>query len=368
MCLDKILTMPKCKPKSIVTYFTAVVVFSTLMLVCYDIMLSSSAYQHKLSHQRKISSLNHKQDFSSLSNKESEQDGQYSDLDDPLYPSRDQSRQKNILPVKSPAQALQKLKFSKTFRPILNLTHLTDSQPLKRNLLSKRSLNLNKNGPLQTTKIQPHALSHRECVDKICSGYLSDNDLARFLSCDQSVRNASAIPYNGDCQFMDGEGRNAVALVSLPGSGNTWVRGLLQTATGICTGAVYCDISLRATGFTGEFVRSGSTLVVKTHENVPIWVGARFPRYLSENRGRYGSAIFIMRSPFRALIAEWNRKVANNFHSRTIHLDSHIKIVGQEWFGEFLCHTHDHLPEHHYHQYEGILKYGHKSRERCITL
>ena len=27
-----------------------------------------------------------------------------------------------------------------------------------------------------------------------------------------------------------------MALASFPGSGNTWVRGLLETATGICTG------------------------------------------------------------------------------------------------------------------------------------
>ena len=35
---------------------------------------------------------------------------------------------------------------------------------------------------------------------------------------------------------MSGQGRAAVALVSFPGSGNTWVRGLLERATGICTG------------------------------------------------------------------------------------------------------------------------------------
>ena len=35
---------------------------------------------------------------------------------------------------------------------------------------------------------------------------------------------------------MSGQGRAAVALVSFPGSGNTWVRGLLESATGICTG------------------------------------------------------------------------------------------------------------------------------------
>ena len=38
------------------------------------------------------------------------------------------------------------------------------------------------------------------------------------------------------CCFMDGSKRAAVALVSHPGSGNTWIRGLLEKATGVCTG------------------------------------------------------------------------------------------------------------------------------------
>lgn len=33
-------------------------------------------------------------------------------------------------------------------------------------------------------------------------------------------------------------GGGLVGLVSYPGSGNTWVRGLLQKVTGICTGTV----------------------------------------------------------------------------------------------------------------------------------
>ena len=40
----------------------------------------------------------------------------------------------------------------------------------------------------------------------------------------------------GPCHFMDGSRRAAVALASFPGSGNTWVRGLLEKATGVCTG------------------------------------------------------------------------------------------------------------------------------------
>ena len=40
----------------------------------------------------------------------------------------------------------------------------------------------------------------------------------------------------GPCHFINGSKRAAVALASFPGSGNTWVRGLLEKATGVCTG------------------------------------------------------------------------------------------------------------------------------------
>ena len=39
-----------------------------------------------------------------------------------------------------------------------------------------------------------------------------------------------------ECHFMNGTNRAAVALVNFPGSGNTRVRGLLEQATGVCTG------------------------------------------------------------------------------------------------------------------------------------
>ena len=57
-----------------------------------------------------------------------------------------------------------------------------------------------------------------------------------------------------------------VGIVSFPGSGNTWVRYLLQQMTGILTGSVYEDGDLRRNGFKGETHRSGKVLVVKTHD------------------------------------------------------------------------------------------------------
>ena len=48
---------------------------------------------------------------------------------------------------------------------------------------------------------------------------------------------------------MSTAGRGPVGLVSFPGSGNTWVRGLLQKATGICTGM---DILTTNSGYSSE--------------------------------------------------------------------------------------------------------------------
>ena len=76
------------------------------------------------------------------------------------------------------------------------------------------------------------------------------------------------------------------ALASFPGSGNTWLRYLLQQvsnppsslsliqfpskipsqATGISTGSVYKDFALLKNGFPMESVSNGSVLVVKTHK------------------------------------------------------------------------------------------------------
>lgn len=184
---------------------------------------------------------------------------------------------------------------------------------------------------------QELSLDGDNCQDSICSELLSKEDVKRFDQCQNSTREVSSLSYSDNCHFIDGRNREAIALVSFPGSGNTWVRGLLEELTGVCTGAVYCDVSLRGRGFAGEYVRSGTVLVVKTHQYSPIWVGSNVGRGLVESEGRYAAAVFIVRNPFKALVAEWNRKVANDFNSHTVYLDTHVKQVGEQWFGELEC-------------------------------
>lgn len=168
--------------------------------------------------------------------------------------------------------------------------------------------------------------------------HLRGDDISRWQKCTLLAKRAKTndftLPHT--CHFSNRPLRQPVGLVSLPGSGNTWVRGLLETATGICTGAVYCDISLRGRGFIGEYIRSGRALVVKTHSVSPRWIRGHWWNLesLGENAGIYGSAILLVRNPFDAFVAEWNRKVANKFRSHTTEMDSHIKAAGREWFGK----------------------------------
>ncbi|XP_038059640.1 WSC domain-containing protein 2-like [Patiria miniata] len=89
-----------------------------------------------------------------------------------------------------------------------------------------------------------------------------------------------------------------VAVASFPGSGNTWVRYLIERATGIYTGSFYNDGDLFKKGFLGEKEKwtKGNTIGVKTH------------RFDEEHVRSFQSAILIIRNPYKAIISEHNRK------------------------------------------------------------
>ncbi|XP_065906171.1 WSCD family member CG9164-like isoform X2 [Dysidea avara] len=98
-----------------------------------------------------------------------------------------------------------------------------------------------------------------------------------------------------------------VGLVSFPGSGNSWVRQLLET-TGVYTGSVYCDHAYIEAGMIGEGVRSGNVIAVKTHSCVNDQFG-------------YSKRIYVVRNPFNAMFANFNRKVKRQFQNSS---SSHV--------------------------------------------
>lgn len=86
-------------------------------------------------------------------------------------------------------------------------------------------------------------------------------------------------------EFKDSGSREKpiTALASFPGSGNTWLRYLLQQATGILTGSVYKDYGLLKSGFPAESIANTSVLLVKTHEwGSHVW-------------SKFGKAILLVR-------------------------------------------------------------------------
>jgi hypothetical protein len=66
-------------------------------------------------------------------------------------------------------------------------------------------------------------------------------------------------------KFLDPHPNETVGLVSMPGSGNTWLRYLLQQSTGIMTGSLYNEENLMYNGFPGEGLFGGPMLVIKSH-------------------------------------------------------------------------------------------------------
>uniref|UniRef100_A0A182XXM5 Sulfotransferase domain-containing protein n=2 Tax=Anopheles stephensi TaxID=30069 RepID=A0A182XXM5_ANOST len=139
------------------------------------------------------------------------------------------------------------------------------------------------------------------------SGKLGDNG--------DSVRNGGGVaPWRTKGAHSKPE---LTALVSFPGSGNTWLRYLLQQATGILTGSVYKDYGLLKSGFPAESVANSSVLVVKTHEWGPhAWAP-------------YTKAILLIRDPERAILAEFNRQSGG--HVGFASPDRYRRTKGRYW-------------------------------------
>ena len=134
------------------------------------------------------------------------------------------------------------------------------------------------------------------------------------------------------CRFIMGQSsRQPVALNSQEGSGNTWLRGLLEKATGLCTGFYLCDTEMRPQGFLGESVQSGRVLVVKTHVHIPQWVGEKKIPYIAYDSS-YSSAVYLIRNPAHGVVTEWNRVIT--LKKMPSLRQSHTNIISKDEFGK----------------------------------
>merc|ERR1712062_466171 len=98
--------------------------------------------------------------------------------------------------------------------------------------------------------------------------------------------------------YLEPRTGDILPLASYPGSGSTWVRYLIEGATGVFTGSVYKDLELQMMGFWGEIRdwRDGTTIVQKTHDG-----GAQYIREVFKGRG-----ILILRNPYDAVLSKLN--------------------------------------------------------------
>ncbi|XP_071508104.1 sialate:O-sulfotransferase 1-like [Diadema antillarum] len=131
----------------------------------------------------------------------------------------------------------------------------------------------------------------------------------------RAVSNSSASCLTVD--FAKEGSQELVALASYPGSGNTWLRHLVEHSTGIYTGSVYTDKKLLSGGFHGEerdFMER-SVLGVKMH------------RCSKRELKKFDAVVFLVRNPYNAMVSEWHRYHSSQ-HTGTVDLDT---FKSKEW-------------------------------------
>jgi len=154
---------------------------------------------------------------------------------------------------------------------------------------------------------------------------LNENSTPHFLRCSglaiisKNMNEKLDIPkHYQTCKKMSfQEHGEVVGLISFPGSGNSWVRQLLETSTGVYTGSIYCDHAYVEAGMIGEGVRSGNVIAVKSHS--------------CENTFQYTKLIYIVRNPLDAIFANFNRKVMKHYQNSP---SSHVAEISDSHFGK----------------------------------
>ncbi|XP_076800115.1 sialate:O-sulfotransferase 1-like [Clavelina lepadiformis] len=167
----------------------------------------------------------------------------------------------------------------------------------------------------------------------MCGQFNERFNLTSKIYCNQThvkvYRTFSEDTRCGNIRLLSPADYKQTALVSFPGSGNTWTRYLLERATGIYTGSIYGDPHLRRHGFLAESpnVSKHRSVVVKDH-------------MMNNNRmSLYETAILIVRNPYDAMVAEFNRLATdgnqtgfareNQFQSKNF--DKSFKFLSHLW-------------------------------------
>lgn len=113
------------------------------------------------------------------------------------------------------------------------------------------------------------------------------------------------------CPHKDfGFGFPLTAIISYPGSGNTWLRHLIEKAGGFYTGSVYNDSSLINKGFKGELLKVGQfrkLIGIKHHSfHGPGYRLSNDFGALVKNTSE-SKCLILLRNPYDAYLAEFSR-------------------------------------------------------------
>ncbi len=160
--------------------------------------------------------------------------------------------------------------------------------------------------------------------------YLTLNDVWRLGCCNRSafitfLRERSlrkCIDYDKlPARFLSKWSQHArIALVSYPRSGNSFVRKLVETATGIVTGSDNrpnrtLAASLLEFGYLGEAIADNSVWVVKSH----------YPERLGYVRFGVGRVVLVVRNPYDAIESYFHMGMTNT-HDKAL-----TREVRQDW-------------------------------------
>ena len=120
-------------------------------------------------------------------------------------------------------------------------------------------------------------------------------------------------------KFAEAGSLPLMALVSFPRSGNTWIRSLIEMATGIFTGSEYNTVTL-LDSFPGESVWSdGTTIVQKTHHRCVMikesigWMEMGMEWRLDIIKTFNKSGILLIRDPYKAIESYWHLVKTDSF-------------------------------------------------------
>ena len=146
----------------------------------------------------------------------------------------------HLLP-KHTLQSITSVEVNTDGTPQVSRTHgLHSSLNSVQQSLIERTVNSSSPFPVLSNQSWIENVWNSQCSDPLCTQYLNGVDLTKFKLCTIHVyRKTYGRPStNGTCRFINGTTHLKIGLYSFPGSGNTWVRGLLEKTTGICTGNI----------------------------------------------------------------------------------------------------------------------------------